>query len=134
MPGPTPIPALQRATLSNAPFLEEDMRDFLLIVQQKSEATAMRTLRVVHLLDGEGQQHKNAVGRFFAGGVNAYGERIQMDQDFAWLRTIAAAWLPPELDQSNGWTVKHLPRVPIQHDRHRVRGDWRSCQPRPMQW
>ena len=45
MPGPTPITALQRATLSNAPFLEEDMRDFLLTAKDTLQEECGLTLQ-----------------------------------------------------------------------------------------
>ena len=105
--GPTPISAAQRATLTRVPFVEDDMRHYLLRVAKRSVENANHTLKVVRLLDGAGQQHPKARGRFFAGGVDAFGSRINMEQDFVALRDLANAWLPLHRDQSHGWTCNH---------------------------
>ena len=60
--GPTPISAAQRATLVRVPFVEDDMRHYLLRVAKRSVENANHTLKVVRLLDGAGQQHPKARG------------------------------------------------------------------------
>ena len=107
MPGPTPLSSAERATLSGAPFIIEEMESFMLRVQRKSPANTTTTIQLVRSLDGAGLTHGHAIGRFYAGGVGVRSP-LKLDQDLGELRAKGLKWLPIKKDPSNGWGVSHV--------------------------
>ena len=84
-------------------FRLDHMAHFFTNTLHMSPANTRDTLRVIEkLTTGRGVTHSKKPGETFLGG-----RAVVFTDDLEALRHDAAAWLPRELDASNGWVLRH---------------------------